>query len=161
MTRKKTKLTFKIRKRRRDPDQENATPSEGTKTPSKSLFKKKQCRAVTFSPRKAPRFSPAGKSPQKHENCTKSRTANKRICFEDAVENYDLAYIFIEQLDDERFNINEQEIEYVNEVVSLLLDVLTELRKAGLENVILDFFKLVWDGKFQINNIYLFYFGQR
>ena len=78
----------------------------------------------------------------------------KRICFEDAVENYDdLAYIFTEQLGDERFNINEQEMEYVNEVVSLLPDVLTELRKTGLENVILNFFKLVCDGKFQINNI--------
>jgi hypothetical protein len=42
MTRKKTKLTLKIRKRRIDHDQENATPSEGTKTPSKSPFKKKQ-----------------------------------------------------------------------------------------------------------------------
>ena len=92
MTRKKTKLTIQIRKRRRDHDQENATPSEDTKTPSKSPFKKKQCRAITFSPRKAPRFSTAGKYPQKpkkYENCTKSRTANKRICFEDAVENYD------------------------------------------------------------------------
>ena len=78
----------------------------------------------------------------------------KRICFEDAVENYDdLAYIFTGQLGDERFNINEQEMEYVNEVVSLLPDVLTELRKTGLENVILDFFKLVCDGKFPINNI--------
>ena len=154
---KEDKAYFKISKRRRDHDQENVTPSEGTKTPSKSPFKKKQCRAITFSPRKAPRFSPAGKSPQKpkkHENCTKSRTANNRICFEDAVENYDdLAFIFTEQLDDERFNINEQEIEYVSEVVSLLPDVLTELRKAGLENIILDFFKLVCDGKFPINNI--------
>ena len=140
MTRKKTKLTLQIRKRRRDHDQENVTPSEDTKTPSKSPFKKKQCRAIIFSPRKAPRFSTAGKSPQKpnkHENCTKSRTANKRICFEDAVENYDdSAYIFTEQLDDERFNIDEQEIEYVNELVSLLPDVLTELRKTGLGNVI-------------------------
>ena len=75
MTRKKTKFTLKIRKRRRDHDQENTTPSEGTKTPSKSQFKKKQCRSVTFSPRKAPRFSPAGKSPQKpkkHENLRKA-----------------------------------------------------------------------------------------
>jgi hypothetical protein len=53
MTRKKTKLTLQIRKRRRDHDQENATPSEDTNTPSKSPFKKKQCLAVTFSLKKS------------------------------------------------------------------------------------------------------------
>jgi hypothetical protein len=55
-------------------------------------LRKSSVSQLPFPPRKAPRFSPAGKSPQKpkkHENCTKSRTANKRICFEDAVENYD------------------------------------------------------------------------
>jgi hypothetical protein len=56
MTRKKTKLTLQIRKRRRDHDQENVTPSEDTKTPSKSPFKKKQSRSYLFPQEKLQGF---------------------------------------------------------------------------------------------------------
>jgi hypothetical protein len=56
MTRKKTKLTIQIRKRKRDHDQENATPSEGTKTPSKSPFKKSSVAQLPFPQEKLQGF---------------------------------------------------------------------------------------------------------
>ena len=47
----------------------------------------------------------------------------------------------------------ETDHEYIQEVVSLLPAVLKELQKIGQQNVVKDFFKLVCDGKFPMNNI--------